>query len=157
MTAVRELANQEKKSTRLTKSSKILKVIIKAIQDKKGEAVVSLDMRKIPEAVADFFIICEAGANVQVKAIADAVEAQVREECGESPYRHEGYQALQWVLIDFVNVVVHVFQKETRKFYRLEEMWSDGVMMEHEDLVPPAMKTAKPSKAKKTARKAKKY
>ena len=130
------MAVRDRKIARLTKSSKILKVIIKAIQDKKGESIVSLDMRKIPEAVADFFIICEAGANVQVKAIADAVEEQVSRECGEKPYRHEGYQALQWVLIDYVNVVVHVFQRETRKFYRLEEMWSDGVMMEHPDELP---------------------
>lgn len=163
MTAVRELANQDKKVARLTKSSKILKVIINAIQDRKGESIVSLDMRKIPEAVADFFIICEAGASTQVKAIADAIEDQVHQGCDELPYRHEGYQALQWVLIDYVNVVVHIFQKETRKFYRLEEMWSDGVMVEHEDPIPPALKatrtpTAKKSAAKKTAsRKTKKH
>jgi ribosome-associated protein len=101
---VQVLADREKKISRLTKSSKILKVIIKAIQDKKGENVVSLDMRKIPEAVADFFIICDANANVQVKAIADSVEDLVKQECGELPYRHEGYQALQWVLVDYVNV-----------------------------------------------------
>jgi ribosome-associated protein len=130
---VQVLADRERKTSRLTKSSKILKVIIKAIQDKKGENVVSLDMRKIPEAVADFFIICDANANVQVKAIADSVEDLVKKECGELPYRHEGYQALQWVLVDYVNVVVHIFQKETRKFYRLEEMWSDGVMLEYDD------------------------
>ncbi len=150
MTAVRELANQDKKVARLTKSSKILKVIINAIQDRKGESIVSLDMRKIPEAVADFFIICEAGANTQVKAIADAIEDQVRQACEELPYRHEGYQALQWVLIDYVNVVVHIFQKETRKFYRLEEMWSDGVMVEHEDPIPPALKTASAASTRKT-------
>jgi len=136
LTEVRELVNPDKRISRLTKSSKILKVIIKAIQDKKGESIVSLDMRKIPEAVADFFIICEAGANVQVKAIADSVQDLVKQECGEMPYRHEGYQALQWVLVDYVNVVVHIFQKETRKFYRLEEMWSDGVMLEHDDVMP---------------------
>lgn len=129
------MADRGKKSGRLTKSSKILKVIIKAIQDKKGENVVSLDMRKIPEAVADFFIICDAGANVQVKAIADNIEEMVKQECGELPYHHEGYQALQWVLVDYVNVVVHIFQKETRKFYRLEEMWSDGVILEHDDVI----------------------
>jgi ribosome-associated protein len=150
LTAVRELANQDKKVARLTKSSKILKVIINAIQDRKGESIVSLDMRKIPEAVADFFIICEAGANTQVKAIADAIEDQVRQACEELPYRHEGYQALQWVLIDYVNVVVHIFQKETRKFYRLEEMWSDGVMVEHEDPIPPALKTASAASTRKT-------
>ena len=133
-----QIATTPGKQSRLTRNSRILKVIIKAIQDKKGENVVSLDIRKIPEAVADFFIICEAGSGVQVKAIADEVEHQVKTECGDVPYRHEGYQALQWVLVDYVNVVVHVFQKETRKFYRLEEMWHDGVIMEHEDEPPPA-------------------
>jgi len=143
---VQVLADREKKTGRLTKSSKILKVIIKAIQDKKGENVVSLDMRKIPEAVADFFIICDAGANVQVKAIADSVEDLVKVECGELPYRHEGYQALQWVLVDYVNVVVHIFQKETRKFYRLEEMWSDGVMLEHDEEIIEQKRTRKRTK-----------
>ena len=133
MAEVQVLANREIKSGRLSKSSKILKVIIKAIQDKKGENIVSLDLRKIPEASADFFIICEAGANVQVKAIADSVEDLVKKECGEMAYRHEGYQALQWVLVDYVNVVVHVFQRETRKFYRLEEMWCDGLMQEYDE------------------------
>jgi ribosome-associated protein len=147
LTEVQVLAGREKKQSRLTKSSKILKVIIKAIHDKKGENVVSLDMRKIPEAVADFFIICEAGSSVQVKAIADFLQEEVKKECSELPYKQEGYQALQWVLVDYVNVVVHVFQKETRKFYRLEEMWHDGVMLEHEDEVPKP-KAARAAKRK---------
>ena len=137
MTAVPVLATREKKSSRLTRSSKILKVITKAIQDKKGENIISLDLRKIPEAVADFFIICEAGTTVQVKAIADNVEELVKKECGELPYCHEGHTILQWVLVDYVNVVVHVFQSETRKFYRLEEMWSDAVITELDDQVSP--------------------
>lgn len=149
MAEVQVLANPDKKAARLSKSSKILKVIIKAIQDKKGESVVSLDLRKIHEAVADFFIICEAGSNVQVKAIADAVEDQVRRECNEAPYRHEGYQALQWVLIDYVNVVVHIFQRETRKFYRLEEMWHDGVILEHDDVPAPVKTTAAKTRKRK--------
>lgn len=148
MTDVNVPVLPEKKAVRLTRSSKLLKVIVRAIQDKKGEHVVSLDLRKIPEAVADFFIICEAGSSVQVKAIADEIETQVKQECGEFPYRQEGYQALQWVLVDYVNVVVHIFQKETRKFYRLEEMWHDGVMMEHEDDAPAA--AVKPAKVKRT-------
>ncbi len=115
---------------RLTKSSKILKVIIKAIQEKKGENIVSLDLRKIPEAVADFFIICQGTSTPQIKAIADSVEMEVKKQCGESPYRHEGYQALQWVLIDYINVVVHIMQPEPRKFYKLEEMWSDAEITE---------------------------
>nr|WP_262901498.1 ribosome silencing factor [Flavihumibacter profundi] len=126
------LASRQRNSvTRLTKNSKILKTIIKAIQDKKGENIVSLDLRKIHEAVADFFIICQASSTTQVKAIADSIEVEVKDELGELPYRHEGQQAAQWILIDYVNVVVHVMQPETRKFYRLEEMWSDAPMTEY--------------------------
>lgn len=119
--------------TRLTKNAKILKSIIQAIQDKKGENIISLDLRKIHEAVADFFIICQAGSTTQVKAIADSIQVELKDELGEVPYRHEGQQASQWILIDYVNVVVHIMLPETRKFYRLEEMWSDAPMTEHKE------------------------
>jgi len=116
-----------KSANRLTHRSKIIKTIIAAIQEKKGENIVSLDLRKINEAVADFFIICEAGNQPQIKAIAENIEEQVRIHCDEDPYHHEGFQSLQWVLVDYVNVVVHVMLTENRKFYKLEEMWSDAV------------------------------
>ena len=119
--------------TRLTKSSKIIKTIIDAIHEKKGENVISLDLRKIPEAVADFFIICEASNPSLLKAIADEVEHEVKERCGESAYKHEGRQAQQWILIDYVNVVVHIMLPEPRKFYQLEEMWSDAISTEHKE------------------------
>jgi ribosome-associated protein len=125
------LSGRKKATTRLNRNSKIYKTIIKAIQDKKGEHIVSLDLRKIPEAVADFFIICEANNQPQVRAIADFIEDEVKRKCGENPYHHEGKQGLQWVLIDYVNVVVHILMPETRKFYKLEEMWSDGILEEH--------------------------
>ncbi len=121
--------------TRLTKSSKIIKTIIATIHDKKGENVISLDLRKIPEAVADFFIVCEANNPTLLKAIADNIEYEVKEKCAEQAYKHEGRQAQQWILIDYINVVVHIMLPETRKFYQLEEMWSDAVSTEHnEDL-----------------------
>ncbi len=130
-----ELLETRKKSTvtRLTRNSKIFKTIIKAIQDKKGENIISLDLRKIPEAVADFFVICEANNSTLLKAIAENVEHEVKMTCDESPYKHEGKQALQWILIDYVNIVVHVLMPETRKFYQLEEMWSDASVVEHND------------------------
>jgi ribosome-associated protein len=126
--------NTRKKSNivRITRNSKIFKTIIHAIQEKKGEQIVSLDLRKIPEAVADFFIICQAGNTTQLRAIADFIETDVKEKCQESAYKHEGRQGQQWILIDFVNVVVHVMMPEPRKFYQLEEMWSDAPVMEHE-------------------------
>ena len=128
------LANRQKSTVKkLTKNSKIFKSIINAILEKKGENIVSLDLRKIPEAVADFFIICEASNNTQLKAIADFIEFDVKEKCGESAYKHEGRQAQQWILIDYVNVVVHIMLPEPRKFYQLEEMWSDAPQTEHRD------------------------
>ena len=128
------LATRKRNSVaRLTRNSKIFKTIIQAIQEKKGENIVSLDLRQIPEAVADFFVICEANSTTQVKAIADYVEEQVQEHTGEQPFKHEGFTAQQWILVDYVNVVVHVFQPETRQFYSLEDMWSDAERMEHNE------------------------
>lgn len=129
MEQISKVANSSTKSTirRLNKNSRILKSIIHAIEEKKGEHIVLLDLRRIPEAVADFFIVCEASSSIQVRAIADYVEYHVKEQLAEIPYRHEGMQSAQWVLIDYVNVVVHVMLPESRRFYRLEEMWSDAV------------------------------
>ena len=128
------LSTRKKSSvTRLTRNSKIFKSIIKAIQDKKGENIISLDLRKIPEAVADFFIICQANSNTQIKAIADFIEEEVKNKCEENPYKHEGRQAQQWILIDYVDIVVHIMLPEPRKFYQLEEMWSDASGMDHND------------------------
>ena len=127
------LTNRKKSAVRLTKNSKIIKTIIAAIQEKKGGNIISLDLRKISEAVADFFIICEAGSQPQVRAIAENVEDKVREKCDERPYHHEGFQKLQWVLIDYVNVVVHIMLPENRRFYKLEDMWSDAGAENHGD------------------------
>ena len=127
------LLEKRKKSSvaRITRNSKLFKTIIHAIQEKKGEKIVSLDLKKIPEAVTDFFIICEASNPIQLKAIADFVEEEVKKKCGEIPYKHEGRQGEQWILIDYVNIVVHIMLSEPRKFYKLEEMWSDASVMEH--------------------------
>jgi ribosome-associated protein len=125
------LSTRKKAQQRLTRESEIFTTIIKAIQDKKGENIVSLDLRQIPEAVADFFIICEANSGTQVKAIADYVSEEVEKHTSEEPYKHEGFGSQNWVLVDYVNVVVHIFQPENRKFYSLEEMWSDADRMDH--------------------------
>lgn len=127
------LNDRKKPAAKLTRSSKIIKTIIQAIQDKKGEQIVSLDLRKIPEAVADFFIICEASNNNQLRAIADNIEKEVKEKCDDTPYKHEGRQAEQWILIDYVNVVIHIMLPEPRKFYNLEELWSDAPSMSHHE------------------------
>ena len=125
------LQGRKKAPTRTTRASKLFKTIILAIKEKKGEAIVSLDLRKIDEAVADFFILCEAQSYVQIKAIADAIVDAVARETDEKPYHTEGGE--QWTLIDYVNIVVHVFSKEQRKFYDLESLWLDAERLEHND------------------------
>lgn len=125
------LEGRKKSPTRLTRNSKLFKTIINAIKDKKAEAIVSLDLRKIDEAVADFFILCEAQSSVQVKAIADHIEEEVKQACDERVFHHE--RGEEWTLVDYVNVVVHVFQREHRKFYDLESLWADAERMEHND------------------------
>ena len=120
------LTKRKKSIARLNKNSKIFKTIIKAIQEKKGEYIVSLDLRKIHEAVADFFVICQANNQPQIRAITDFVEEEVRKKCSESPYHYEGKENMHWVILDYVNVVVHIMMPEQRKFYKLEEMWSDA-------------------------------
>jgi ribosome-associated protein len=126
------VSNSRKIKSRLTRNSKVFKTIIKAIQDKKGEHIVSLDLRKIPEAVADFFIICSATNNPQIRAISDNVEEQMLIALGEKPYKQEGRQQLHWVLIDYVNIVIHVMHPDARKFYKLEDMWSDAEQIGHD-------------------------
>lgn len=124
------LQARQKAPTRLTRNSKLFKTIINAIRDKKGEAIISLDLRKIDEAVSDFFILCEAQSSVQVKAIADHIQELVKEECEESVFHTE--KGDEWTLVDYVNIVVHIFQRDHRKFYDLESLWADAQQMEHE-------------------------
>lgn len=116
---------------KLTQSSKIIKTIIAAILDKKGEEITSLNLKKIPEAIADYFIICEANNSTLLKAIADNVEKKVIEECGEKPFKFEGKQGEKWILVDYVDVVVHCMMPDTRGFYNLEELWQDAERKEH--------------------------
>lgn len=133
MNKLNVLENRKKSPTKLTRNSKLFKSIIHGIQEKKGEHIVSLDLKNIPEAVTDFFIICQASNNNQLRAIADSIEFEVKKNCDEAPYKHEGRQAEQWILVDYVNIVVHIMLPEPRKFYQLEELWSDASSMEHND------------------------
>lgn len=135
MNQLQSLPHRDKSPTRITRNSKLFKTIINAILERKGENIVSLDLRKIPEAISDFFIVCEATTNTQVKAIGDAVQDDVKALLNELPFKTEGYDHAKWILVDFVNVIVHVMQPETRRFYKLEEMWSDAPMVEHKDPV----------------------
>lgn len=101
-------------------------VIVNSIKDKKGDKVVSLDLTKIGDAIANTFIICEASSSVQVKAIAEHIMHETQKHLNEAPWHHEGFQRLEWVLLDYVDCVVHIFQPQAREFYQLEELWLDA-------------------------------
>jgi len=116
----------------LYKSSKrFVNKVAKLALSKKAERVVSLDLRGLG-APCDFFVICEGGSDTQVKAIADAI-AEGMKDVGEKVWHVEGYEARRWVLLDFVSVVVHVFDGETRDYYQLERLWGDAPTQKYED------------------------
>ncbi len=108
-------------------------VIIQSIQDKKGENIICIDLRNISDTITDYFIICDADNTTQVKAIADHVMEETMKKAGEKPWHKEGFNELEWVLLDYVNVVVHVFHKPARKYYQLEELWNDGAVLHIND------------------------
>jgi ribosome-associated protein len=108
-------------------SSELLKkFIVDGLEDVKGENITILDLRELENTVTDFFIIAEGNSNTQVNALADSVHKAVRENLDERPWHVEGKDNAEWVLMDYVNAVVHIFQKGIREFYDLESLWGDA-------------------------------
>lgn len=114
-------------------NSDILKnTVIDAILDKKGKEVLELDMREVDSSIADYFMVCHGDNTTQVSAIADSIYRQVKDELGILPNKGiEGKQNSTWMILDYFDVVVHVFLKETREYYQIEELWSDAQTVEH--------------------------
>lgn len=100
--------------------------IIKGIEEVKGENITILDLRNLENTVCDYFIICDGNSNTQVSAISGSVQKIVGKNAQEKPWHVEGEGNSEWVLIDYVHVVVHIFQKQIREFYALEELWGDA-------------------------------
>ena len=120
-----------KKNT-ITSSDELAEIIIQAIIEKKGEEVVKLNLQEVEGAVTDYFIICQANSPTQVIAIKDSIEEYVRKNLGEKPWHIEGTNNAEWVLLDYVNVVAHIFLPEKREFYNLEGLWADAEILEVE-------------------------
>ena len=110
--------------------------VIRSMADKKGTTIVCLNMAKVSNNICDYFVICEGTSSVQVKTIAEAVEEEVYKLTGQYAYHREGYENAEWILQDYVDVIVHIFQPRARSFYNLEGLWGDAeieeVMMEQE-------------------------
>jgi ribosome-associated protein len=113
---------------------KLVDAIVEGIQEKKGKNIVVLDMTRIDNSICKYFVICEGDSNIHVDAVADSVDDYVREKLSEKPYHIEGQDNAEWILIDYVDVIVHVFQKSVREFYNLEGLWADAKRTEIEDL-----------------------
>ena len=109
-----------------TDSEKLNHLIVEGIRDKKGKNIIQLDLRKLGDAPADFFIICEGDSNTHVKAISDSIYKKIKDEMHTMPSHTEGSTNAKWILMDYFNTVVHVFYPETREFYDIENLWSDA-------------------------------
>lgn len=107
-------------------ADELIATIISGIEDVKGKEVCILDLREIENTVCDYFIICEGTSNTQVNAIVNSVQKKVSKELKDKPWHIEGEDNAEWVLMDFVNVVVHVFQKHIRDYYDIESLWGDA-------------------------------
>lgn len=116
-------------------SEKLAKIIAAGMQEKKAEDIVQLDLREVKGAVTDFFVICTGNSDTQVQAIADSIQEMTREKLNERVWHSEGYKAGQWVLLDYVNVVAHVFLRDNRQFYGLEELWADAPSKRYDKLI----------------------
>jgi ribosome-associated protein len=113
--------------------SDFLSLIIDSITDIKGKNIVQLDLRHLPDAPASFFIICEGESSTQIKAIAGNVERRAKQEAGQKAHS-EGQIGARWVLVDFFDVIVHIFDKDTRRYYELEDLWSDAKSTEYKNI-----------------------
>jgi ribosome-associated protein len=111
----------------------LLESVIKGIFEKKGQNVLKIDLRKLENRITDYFVICHAQSGTQVSAICDSVDDTVRKEASEKPLHIEGLDNCFWVLLDYGNVIVHVFLEEYRKFYSLESLWADAAIEAIED------------------------
>ena len=101
-------------------------LIVHGIQEKKGNDIVRLDLRNINNSIADYFIICHAESSTQVKAIADSIQDEIYRATGEDPVHKEGFEHAEWILLDYLDVVVHVFKTDKREFYGIEDLWGDA-------------------------------
>jgi ribosome-associated protein len=125
-TSKKKAPKAEKKIT----SVHVKDAIIRGMTDKNAKNIVCLNMEKVENNICDFFVICEGTSSVQVSAIAKAVEEEIYKLTGQNAYHKEGYQNSEWILQDYVDVVVHIFQPDIRSFYNLEELWGDAELEE---------------------------
>ena len=107
-------------------SEELSSLVVKGMEEKKAEDVSIMDLRNVKGAVSDFFVLCSGSSDTQLESIAESIEKEVKNQGGETPWRKEGFTNKEWILIDYVNVVAHIFKKNQREFYDLEDLWGDA-------------------------------
>lgn len=111
----------------------LLETIVEGIQDIKGKEIIALDLRKIESAICKYFIICTGTSNTHVSSIEGSIRKKVGKEIGENPWHVEGSGSAEWILMDYADIVVHIFQEQTRAFYNIEEFWGDAKCINYKD------------------------
>jgi ribosome-associated protein len=121
------------KKRKTSSAEKLTKAIVSGMQEKKAQDIIIMDLRHVKNAVADFFVICSGSSDKQLAAISDSVEEEVSKAIAEDPWHREGRQNKEWMLIDYINVVAHIFRKDKRNFFALEKLWGDAEITEVAD------------------------
>ena len=111
----------------------LLENIINAIQDVKGQEIISLDLRKLDTAISKYFVICTGNSNTQVKAIEGSIKKSISKNLEEKPFNVEGSNVGEWILMDYSDIIVHIFQEKTRNFYNIEDFWGDAKLITYKD------------------------
>jgi ribosome-associated protein len=122
-----------KKKNTPEEALKLQEAITFGMKEKKAFDITIIDLKSIKNAVADYFIICSGNSNTQVEAIADSIEDEVIKLTSQNPWHKEGKSNNEWILLDYVDVVAHIFLKDKRKFYSLEELWGDAKIVNIEN------------------------
>ncbi len=122
------------KQVKRAESEMLTSIIVKGMQDKKAKDVTVLDLRGLDGSLFDFFVICHGNSPAQVEAIADSVHIRVKKETGMNPWKTEGYANAEWIVLDYVDIVVHIFIEQAREFYNLESLWADAQKTSYEDV-----------------------
>ncbi len=115
-------------------TKKLLKKVISSIEDKKGKDILSIDLSKIDNSITNYFVICSATSTTQVDAIYDNIMQKVYEDLNMKPFHREGYENSEWILIDYFDLVVHIFLEDIRNFYKLEDLWADGIIKRYQNV-----------------------
>ncbi len=114
----------------MLKAEKTVNKIIEALEDSKAHQIVKIDLRKIENCFCSFFIICHGTSSTHIAGLVNHVEEKVRQDVGEKPFHIEGLNTTQWVVLDYGDIIVHIFEKELREYYQLEEFWADAKITE---------------------------